>query len=143
MKTEVLKKHLDNLYEKSIPFKDLVKMAEFVLKNYYFEFNSNVKHQISGAAFRTKSAPPYTGIYMDYPENQFLKNEQIQPWIWFMYINDTFFIWTASEKELDDFLERFNNFHLNLRFSHELLNSTSISLNVTLKVNQGEFTTDL
>ena len=80
---------------------------------------------------------------MDYPENQFLKNEQIQPWIWFMYINDTFFIWTASEKELDDFLERFNNFHLNLRFTHELLNSTSISLNVTLRVNQGEFITDL
>ena len=40
---------------------------------------------------------------MDYMENQFFKNEQIQPWIWFRYI-DIFFIWTASEKE-HDFLE--------------------------------------
>ena len=44
-------------------------------------------------------------IYMDYMENQFLKNEQIEPWIWFRYIDDIFFIWTASEKELDAFLE--------------------------------------
>ena len=38
---EVLKKQLDNFYEKSIPTEDLVKMAEFVLKNNCFEFNSN------------------------------------------------------------------------------------------------------
>ena len=60
---EVLKKQLDNFYEKSIPTEDLVKMAEFVLKNNYFEFNSNVKHQISGTAIGTKFAPPYACIY--------------------------------------------------------------------------------
>ena len=95
---EVLKKQLDNFYEKSIPTEDLVKMAEFALKNNYFEFNSNVKHQISGTAIGTKFAPPYACIYMNYMENQFFKNEQIQPWIWFRYMNDIFFIWTASEK---------------------------------------------
>ena len=62
---EVLKKQLDNFYEKSIPTEDLVKMAEFVLKNNYFEFDSNVKHQISGTAIGTKFAPPYACIYMD------------------------------------------------------------------------------
>ena len=89
---EVLKKQLDNFYEKSIPTEDLVKMAEFVLKNNYFEFDSNVKHQISGTAIGTKFAPPYACIYMDYMKNQFLKNEQIQPWIWFRYVDDIFFI---------------------------------------------------
>ena len=34
-------------------------MAEFVLKNNYFKFDSNVKHQIFGAAIGTKFAPPY------------------------------------------------------------------------------------
>ena len=62
---EVLKKQLGNFYEKSIPTEDLVKMAEFVLKNNYFEFDSNVKHQISGTAIGTKFAPPYACIYMD------------------------------------------------------------------------------
>ena len=65
----------DNFYEKSIPTKDLVKMAEFVLKNSCFEFNLNVKHQISITAVGTKFAPPYESIYMDYMENQFLRNE--------------------------------------------------------------------
>ena len=45
---EVLKKQLDNVYEISIPTEDLIKMIEFVLKNNYFKFNSNLKHQISG-----------------------------------------------------------------------------------------------
>ena len=88
---EVLKKQLDNLYEKSIPTEDLVKMAEFDLKNNNFEFNSNVKHQISGTAICMKFSPPYAYIYVGYMENQFLKNEQIQPWISFRYIDDTFF----------------------------------------------------
>ena len=60
---EVLKKQLDNFYEKSIPTEDLVKMAEFVLKNNYFEFDSNVKHQISGTDIGTKFPPPYACIY--------------------------------------------------------------------------------
>ena len=54
---EVLKKQLDNSYEKSIPIEDLAKMAEFVPKNNYFEFNSNVKYQISGTAIGMKFAP--------------------------------------------------------------------------------------
>ena len=53
-------------------------MAEFVLKNNYFEFNSNVKDQISGTAIGTEFAPPYPCIYMDCMENQFLKNAQVQ-----------------------------------------------------------------
>ena len=65
----------DNFYEKSIPTKDLVKMAEFVLKNSCFEFNLNVKHQISTTAVGMKFASSYECIYMDYIENQFLRNE--------------------------------------------------------------------
>ena len=53
---EVLRKQLND--NKSIPTEDLVKMAEFVLKNNYFEFNSTFKNQISGAAIVTKFAPP-------------------------------------------------------------------------------------
>ena len=61
-------------------------------------------HQIFGTAIDPKFVPPYACLYMDYMENQFLTNEHIQPWIWFRY-SDICFIWTASEKELDDFLE--------------------------------------
>ena len=43
-----------------------MKIAEFVLKNNYFEFNLTVKHQISGMAIGIEFAPPYTCIFMDY-----------------------------------------------------------------------------
>ena len=61
---QVLRKQL-NTSDKSIPTKGLVKMAEFVLKNNYCEFNSTVKHQISGTAIGTKFAPLYACIFMD------------------------------------------------------------------------------
>ena len=107
-------------------------MAEFVLKNNYFEFDSNVKHQISGTATGTKFAPPYACIYMEYMENQFLKNEQIRPWIRLRYIDDIFFILTASKKELDA-----------LQFTHKRSRKEINFLDVTVRVNHVEFITDL
>ena len=76
-------------------------------------------------------------------ESQFLKNEQIQRCIWFRYIDYIFFIWTASEKELHDFLERLNNFHPNLKFTHKRSRQEINFLDVTFRVNHGEFITNL
>ena len=54
-------------------------MAGSILKNNYFELNSNVRHQIPGKAIESKFASPYACIFMDYIEREFLKSEQIQP----------------------------------------------------------------
>ena len=78
-------------------------MTEFVLKNNYFEFNSTVKYQISGTAIGAKFAPPYACIFMDYIEREFLKSEQIQPWIWFRYIDDIFSYGQLVKKSLTSF----------------------------------------
>ena len=50
---------------KKIPTEDLVKMAEFVLKNNHFEFNGSIKQQLSGTVIGAKFVPPYTYIFMD------------------------------------------------------------------------------
>ena len=42
---------------KKIPTEDLVKMAEFVLNNNIFEFNSKAYQQKSGTTIGTKFAP--------------------------------------------------------------------------------------
>ena len=72
-------------------------MAEFVLKNNYFEFNEKVCKQILGTAIGTKFAPPYACIFMDEMETSFLKTQQLQPFIWLRYIDDIFFIWALGE----------------------------------------------
>ena len=64
-------------------------MAEFVLKNNYFEFNEVCK-QISGTAIATKFAPHYACIFIDEMETSFLKTQQLQPFIWLGYIDDIF-----------------------------------------------------
>ena len=58
----------------------LISLAEFVLKNNYFEFNSDVYCQISGTAMGTKFAPPYACMFMDMVETEFLEQE-IKPWM--------------------------------------------------------------
>ena len=69
---KALKEVLDRREEKKISTKVLVKIAEFVLKNNYFQFNGQVKHQISGTAIGIKFAPTCACIFMDEIETKFL-----------------------------------------------------------------------
>ena len=45
--------------DKKIPSTDLVEMAEFILKNHLFEFETKIIQQISGTTIGTKFAAPY------------------------------------------------------------------------------------
>ena len=89
---KALKETLDKRENRNIATNDLIKMAEFVLKNNYFDFNGQVKQKISGAAIGTKFAPIYTCIFMDDIESKFLETQSLQPLIWFRYIDDMFFM---------------------------------------------------
>ena len=57
---------------------------------------------------------------MDKTEADFLKTQELQPFVWLRYIDDIFFIWMHGEAELKKFMERLNNFSrtLNLHTSH-------------------------
>ena len=54
---QALQEVLECRKDKKISANDLVKMSAFVLKNNYFGFNGEVKHQISVTAIGTKFAP--------------------------------------------------------------------------------------
>ena len=56
---KALKEALEKRDIKKIPTEDLVKMAEFVLNNNIFEFNSKAYQQKSGTAIGTKFAHPF------------------------------------------------------------------------------------
>ena len=62
---KALKEALEKRDIKKIPTEDLVKMAEFVLNNNIFEFNSKPYQQKSGAATGTKFTAPYAFISRD------------------------------------------------------------------------------
>ena len=109
---------LDQREDKIVATEDLLEMAQFVLKNNYFEFDSMIKQQVLGTAIGTKFAPPYACNFMDRVETEFLEREHLKPWVWLRY-DDIFFLWTHLEHELYKFLERLNSFHANLKFTLE------------------------
>ena len=94
---------LDERVEKKIPSSDLANMAEFVLKNNYFDFDSKVKKQISRTAIGTKFAPPYACIFMDKVERKFVEAEDIKLGVRLRYIDDISFIWREGENKLESF----------------------------------------
>ena len=63
--SRALRKALEKQNKQSIPTNDLVKKEEIVLKNNFFEFNSKIKHQVSGTAIVTKFAQPYAFLFID------------------------------------------------------------------------------
>ena len=69
---KALKEALDK--NRNIATNDLIRMAEFVLKNNYFEFNGQVKQQISRTAIGTKFAPTYACIFMDNVESKLINH---------------------------------------------------------------------
>ena len=95
---KALREALDNREIKQIPTENLLKMAEFVLKNNFLEFNDKVKKQLSSRAIETKFAQTYASIFMEKLEGNFLKL------LWYRYIDDAFFIWTHGEKKLASFI---------------------------------------
>ena len=56
---EVLEEALEKRESKQISADNLIKLAKFALQNNYFEFNGEVKRQISGTAIGAKFVPPY------------------------------------------------------------------------------------
>ena len=51
---------------------------------------------------------------LHYIETEFLKFQEIKPWLWKRFVDDIFFIWTDAEENLDKFLEDLNKFYPNL-----------------------------
>ena len=72
---------LDQRTRKEIPTENLIKMAKLVLKNNFFEFDTNVYQQISGTAIGTKFAPPVRTFFIDQLETEFLENQNLKPFV--------------------------------------------------------------
>ena len=138
-----LREALDSRESKKIPTEDLVRMAEFVLKNNYFEFNGSIKQQLSGTAIGTKFAPPYACLFMDKLETNFLKTQKLQPLVWLRYIDDVFFLWTHGEEKLTQFLEDLNAFDSNIKFTHEYNRKEIPFLDLKVGIKDGKITTNL
>ena len=67
-------------------------------------FNGGVKRQKSGTAIGTKFASPYACIFIDEVETEFLKSEELQPFLWFRYTDDIFLYGLMEKRSSLSFL---------------------------------------
>ena len=65
----------------------------------------------------TKLAPNYANLFMANFENNFVFNYQIQPTLYKGFIDDIFFIWNDTPKELDRFISHLNSVHETIKFT--------------------------
>ena len=133
---KALRRRLNKRENFEITTEDIVHMAEF--KNDSFEFNGEVKRQKSGTAIGTSLR-----IFMDEVEAEFLKSQELQPFLWLHYIDDIFFVWTHGTQELDSFLNGFNKFHPNLSFTYETSKKRVNFLDLNVSIRNGAISTDL
>ena len=118
-------------------------MAEFVLKNIYFEFNGSIKQKLSGTTIGTKFAPPYVCIFMDKLETNFLKTQTLRPLMWFRYIDGVFFLWIHGEENLKRFLDKRNNYDPYIKFTQEYSKKEIPFLDLKVGFKIDNITTDL
>ena len=121
----------------------LLKMAEFVLTNNYFEFGQKEFHQISGTAIGTKFLPPYACIFKDKFEINFLKTQKLQSFVWFRYVDGVFFIWTRGKEELENFLKELNSFCDHIKFAFESDKESINYLDVNINLSNGHLMTKM
>ena len=88
----------------------------------------------SRTATGTKFAPTYACIYMGKMEGDFLEKQEYKPITYLRYIDDIFFIWTHGENKLKTFLENLNQFHPNIKFTHESSTESNPFLNLMVKL---------
>ena len=55
---------------------------------------------------------------MDKTEADFLKAQELQPFVWLKYTDDIFFIWKHGEAELKKFMEELNILLPNLKLTY-------------------------
>ena len=78
---------------------------------------------------------------MDKLESDFLKSQE--PLLWYHYIDYVFFIWTHGEEKLALFLNDLNNFHPNIKFTHESNKEYIPFLDLNAKLSGNKLSTDL
>ena len=109
---EALRKRLNERETPRVPTEELIKMADFVLKNNLFEFNGGMKMQKLRIVIGTKFAPPYACTVMDAVELEYLTSQYRQPFLWLRYIDDIFFTWTHGKEKHVQFLNNLITFTL-------------------------------
>ena len=113
----IFEKFLETRSDKSVPTAFLITLLTLVLTCNVLVFNNTYFLQHIGTAMGTRVAPTFACLFMGAIECLMLTSwKGIKPHLYKRYIDDIFFFWTGTERQLLKFIEHLNNFHPYLKF---------------------------
>ena len=156
---EAMKDNLNLREEKKVPTDFLISLMEIILKHNIFEFDESYFKQEVGAAMGSKPVPSYANMFMA-KIDKLIKEQQGAEAIILMkrFLDDFFFIFKGSTKELHALFEKLNTIHptIQLTMNHTYIenepseqkcdctvNMSVPFLDVTCSIVNGRIETDL
>ena len=91
--------------------RDVIMLLREVLTKNNFKCNGKDYLQVVGTAMGTKLAPSYAKIFIGNLENRLISGYHKEPFLWLMFIDEIFILWTHGTNELNPFLHYMNHFH--------------------------------
>ena len=88
-------------------------------------------------------APSYANLFMGKLQREFLRTQDIEPRVWWRFVDDIFAIWTHGEQALCRFIESLNRYHPTIKFNAAWSAEQVMFLDTTVYLKDGQIGTDL
>ena len=144
---------LDSREKQSVPTTTLCEMISFILNSNTMSHQNRFFRQIKGCAMGTNMAVNYANLFMSKFEKEMLQmyeeKYKRRPELWLRFIDDVFFIWKGSAKDLDEFIKFCNDFSTSQNYKSNIKFTSFISakevdfLDIKISINNGAIKTQL
>ena len=136
---------LESRPDPSIPTERVLEMIDLVLDNNNFRLTTDQQFiQVDGTAIGSRLGRNYACTYMGEWEKRLLAGSEVEPAVYYRYIDDVFGIWLHGRDELVKFLERANKIHPKIQVEMRSSETEVEFLDVMVKLSgDGLLTTDL
>ena len=96
---------------------ELRELLQICTKELHFTFDGKVYQQIDGVCMGSPLGPVLANVFMVHLEESIVPTIQPTLSVWKRYVDDTFTL--VERGKVDEVIERLNNFHPNIKFTHE------------------------
>lgn len=116
----------------------IISLLEICLKHNDFFFDNKYFLQIMGTAMGKRFAPALANIYLLEFDRAAMNDFKIKPELFFRFLDDVFFIWLGSEKELKDFENFLNTLIPDIHIEFEYSKTSINFLDTTIFTEKGQ-----
>jgi len=132
------------MIDKSLDNNEMTQLFHFAVVQVPFRFLDEQYVQVDGVAMGSPLAPILADLFMVKMEQKLNRFSTNRPKVWLRYVDDVFCVFEISMEKINEFLERINRWHPNLRFTVEFEKNKQLPfLDVLITREDDQHTTSL